>query len=145
MKPADLLQFLRLHRWAVQASSSPDRTPQAALIGFAVTDQLELVFDTVHTTRKAQNLRANPSIALVIGGWGEDARTVQLEGIVDEPKGAELDRLKETYFKVFPDGRTRQELPGIIYFRARPSWIRYSDYNQQPPLVIEFSPATLGQ
>ncbi|MCC7008827.1 MAG: pyridoxamine 5'-phosphate oxidase family protein [Acidobacteria bacterium] len=145
MKPVELLQFLRLHRWAVEASSSPDRTPQAALIGVAVTDAFEIVFDTILSTRKAHNLRANPAIALVIGGWGEDARTVQYEGIVDEPKGEELERLKAAYFKVFPEGPSRQALPGLMYFRARPAWIRYSDYNQRPPLVVEFSAATLGE
>jgi hypothetical protein len=37
-----------------------------------------------------------------------DERTVQLEGITDEPTGPDLDRLKELYFARFPDGRDRQ-------------------------------------
>jgi pyridoxine/pyridoxamine 5'-phosphate oxidase len=66
------------------------------MVGFAVTDQFEIVFDTLRTTRKAQNLRQNPHIALVIGGWvPDDERTVQYEGEADEPSGAELDRLKQ--------------------------------------------------
>ena len=68
MSPQTLLDFMRLHRLAVQASVSAAGVPQAAMVGFAVTDQFEIVFDTLQTTRKAQNLRQNPHLALVIGG-----------------------------------------------------------------------------
>ena len=72
-------------------------------MGIAVRDQLEIVFDTLQTTRKAQNLRKNSRIALVIGGWvSGDERTVQYEGEVDEPAGAELERLKEVYYSGRP-------------------------------------------
>jgi len=73
-----LLTFLRLHRWAIEATSTLSGEPQAAIIGIAVTDDLELVFDTLSSSRKSGNLRANPRIALVIGGWNDaDPRTVQ--------------------------------------------------------------------
>jgi hypothetical protein len=29
--------------------------------------------------------------------------------------------------------------PGLIYVRARPTWIRYSDYNVDPPQIVEFT------
>jgi pyridoxine/pyridoxamine 5'-phosphate oxidase len=136
----DLLPFLRSHSLAVEASCSESHaTPQAAVVGFAVTDNFEVVFDTVDTSRKAQNLRRNPNIALVIGGMtADDERTVQYEGIVDEPSGSELEKLREHYYTVFPEGRERLDWPGLIYIRARPSWMRYSDYNQDPRLVVEF-------
>jgi hypothetical protein len=60
------------------------------------------------------------------------------EGIADEPAGAELERLKEFYFTRFPDGRERQSWRGLIYIRARPTWIRFSDFNQAPPKIVEF-------
>ena len=63
-----LLDFVRSHRLAVEASVSPTGAAQAAVVGFAITDQFEIVFDTLASTRKAQNLRKNPKIALVIGG-----------------------------------------------------------------------------
>src|SRR2546423_1531656 len=79
---------------------------------------------------KAQNLRRDPRVAFVIG-WdlGSDERTVQYEGIADEPAGDELARVKAAYFEAFPDGRDRENGPGITYFRARPTWIRYSDFS----------------
>ena len=76
---------------AVESSASDTGTPQAAVVGFAVTDQFEIVFDTLASTRKAQNLRHHPKIAFVIGGLVDgDERTVQYEGVADEPSGAEL-------------------------------------------------------
>jgi hypothetical protein len=36
--------------------------PQAAVVGFAVSEHLEIVFDTLDTTRKLRNLRVDPRI-----------------------------------------------------------------------------------
>ena len=92
MKPALLLKFLREQRLAVQASVSSSLGPQAAVVGYAVTDKFEIVFDTLDSSRKGQNLRQNPKIALVIGGMVPgDERTAQYEGIADEPTGDELE------------------------------------------------------
>jgi hypothetical protein len=32
--------------------------------------------------------------------------------------------------------------PEIVYFIVRPTWIRYSDFDQDPPLIREFSLAS---
>ena len=135
-----LLEFLRQHRLAVQASVSATGSPQAAVVGFAVTDQFEIVFDTLDSSRKARNLRQNSRLALVIGGSNDgDERTVQYEGLADEPSGAELERLKQVYYAAYPDGPTRLSWPGLIYVRVRPTWIRYSNYSADPPEIMEFS------
>lgn len=141
MNEADLLTFLRSLRWAIEATvSTTTLAPQAAIIGIAVTDQLELVFDTLASSRKAENLRTNPRMALVIGGWNDDdPRTVQYEGIADLPSGAELEGLKKVYFAAFPDGLTRLSWPGITYVRVKPVWVRYSDFRSEPPVISEHS------
>ena len=140
MNEGDLLTFLRSHRWAIQATASPTSAPQAAIVGIAVTDRLELVFDTLASSRKAANLRVHPRIALVIGGWNEsDPRTVQFEGIADLPSGAELEAVKQVYFAAFPDGSTRLSWPGIAYVRVKPTWVRYSDFRSEPPVIAEQS------
>jgi general stress protein 26 len=136
---------MREHSMAVEASVSVAGGPQAAVVGIVVTDDLEVFFDTADTSRKIDNLRRNPRIALVIGGTtGGDERTVQYEGVADEPTGAELQRLKELYFESFPDGRERQAWPGITYLRTRPTWIRYTDFNREPPESVEFDRVELG-
>jgi hypothetical protein len=140
MNTASLLEFMRQHRLAVQASVSTASAPQAAVIGYAVTERFEIVFDTLDASRKGQNLRRNNRIALVIGGLvdGEE-RTVQYEGIADEPSGAELDRLKQVYYAAWPDGPDRLSWPGLTYVRVRPTWIRFSNFNANPPQIIEFT------
>ena len=140
---ADLFGFLKGQRLGVMASVSARGTSQSALVGIAVTDSLEVVFDTLDTTRKCVNLRKNPNVSLVIG-WEADEVSVQYEGIADEPKGGELHRLKERYFAVYPDGVERQHWKGLTYFRAKPLWARYSNYKAQPePIIIEFDLARL--
>lgn len=141
----ELLEFMRTQRFAVEASRAPGDGVQAALVGIAVTDALEIVFDTLGATRKAANLRASPRAAFVLGGWdGADERTVQFEGIADEPVGAERERIKMAYFAAWPDGRSRMSWPGLTYFRVRPTWIRFSDFNAAPPRIVEFSAEQLA-
>lgn len=138
MDDTSLLSFLRSQRWAIEATTSDALRPQAAIIGYAVTEQLEIVFDTLSTSRKAKNLRLNSHIALVIGGWQDDSpRTLQYEGVADFPAGDELARLKTEYFRVFPDGPSRESLPDITYVRVRPTWMRFSDYTIVPPSIVE--------
>jgi pyridoxine/pyridoxamine 5'-phosphate oxidase len=142
MTRADLVTILRNYTLAIQASVAPTGAPQAAVVGFAVTDTLEIIFDTVATSRKYRNLRDDPRVALVIG-W-EHEITVQLEGVADVPVGDELERVRACYFGAYPDGRERLAWPGITHFRVRPTWVRYSDFTQNPPRIIELSAAELA-
>ncbi|HVH45942.1 MAG TPA: pyridoxamine 5'-phosphate oxidase family protein [Labilithrix sp.] len=140
MNRAELLVFLRRHRLCVQASVADSGAPQAAVVGYGVSDDLELVFDTVGTTRKMTNLRRDPRIALVIG-W--DQETVQIDGIADEPRDAELARMKAVYFDAYPDGKDRERWEGITYVRVRPTWIRYSDFRSAEPKIVEIGEQAL--
>ncbi|HEY6923966.1 MAG TPA: pyridoxamine 5'-phosphate oxidase family protein [Steroidobacteraceae bacterium] len=136
---ANVFDFIARQIYGVVASRSADGAPQAALVGFVTNTKLELFFDTFGETRKAENLRRDPRVAFVIGGGVPgDERTVQLEGIADTPVGAELEAYRESYFRTLPDARRRAALPGITYFRVRPHWIRYSDYNANPPAIVVF-------
>jgi pyridoxine/pyridoxamine 5'-phosphate oxidase len=127
--------FLHRHQLAVLATvSGYGRQPEAALVGFATTSDLEIVFDTVRSSRKYGNLCANPRVALVIG-WKNET-SVQYEGIATELPPGLGDEFKEAYYEVFPDGRQRAaEWSGLTHFVVRPLWIRYSNFND--PAVIE--------
>ena len=140
MNSVELKSFVDAHRWAVQSSASGAGVPQAALIGIAMTDKNEIVFDTLSTSRKAANLRDNPRMAMVIGGWeDDDPRTLQIEGDVDFPVDDELERIKLAYYAVFADGRDRLEWPEIVYVRMTPRWARFADYLAEPPEIHEWS------
>jgi hypothetical protein len=48
-----------------------------------------------------------------------------------------LKRYQEIYFAAWPECEPHMNWPGIAYFVVRPRWIRYSDYDQKPPLIEE--------
>lgn len=125
---AHVLAFLQTKKFGVVSSVSPEGKPQSAVVGIAVTDDLEILFDTLTTTRKIRNLRRARSVSVVVG-WDRDEITVQIEGIADEPHGAELARLKLTYFSVWPECRDHEKWPHITWVRVRPDWLRYSDFS----------------
>ena len=46
MTRVELLIFMRRHQHAVEVTVAADGSPQAAVVGIAVSDDFELVFDT---------------------------------------------------------------------------------------------------
>ena len=137
MTTADLHKFISSNKLGVLGYLARDGAPRSALVGIAVTPDLEIVFDTVASSRKYGCLVANPAASFVIGWAGEV--TVQLEGRASLPVSDELRRYQEAYFMAWPDGRDRLDWPGMTHFVVRPTWIRFSDYDQRPPLIEEFS------
>jgi hypothetical protein len=93
-----LHSFMARHRYGVVSSISGDDTPQSALVGIAISPELEIIVDTVKSSRKCPNLIARPNCSFVVGWAGE--QTVQFEGIASEPNGPDLMRYQETYFAV---------------------------------------------
>ncbi|MFT3691723.1 MAG: pyridoxamine 5'-phosphate oxidase family protein [Kofleriaceae bacterium] len=129
MKRSELVTLVRRFRLGVVASVSADGSPQAATVGLAISDDLEIVFDTDNGTRKLANITREPRVAVVVGA---DEVTVQIEGVADVVAD---DRLREVYFAAWPDGRERAKSPTITHVRIRPTWVRVSDYSNGP--VIE--------
>ena len=132
-----LYSFMARQRYAVVSSVSGEGIPQSALMGIAVTPELEIVFDTVKTSRKYPNLVERAKCSVVVGWEGQ--QTVQFEGVAVELRGEALQRYQGIYFAVWPEGRERLRWPAIAYFVVRARWIRYSDYERKPPLVAEIS------
>jgi len=129
MNLQEVIEFVNEQSLAVLATADRSGQPEAALMGFAATPELELIFDTLKSSRKYPNLKNNPRVAWVIGCTSEV--TVQYEGLAEELEGPELARYKRIYFAKFPDGPTRENWPGITYFVVRPRWVRFCDYNPQ--------------
>ncbi|HZY38982.1 MAG TPA: pyridoxamine 5'-phosphate oxidase family protein [Mucilaginibacter sp.] len=129
-----LFDFMRQHKLGVLSTVAGDGRPESALVGIAVSEGLEIVFDTVKASRKYKNLLQNPMVALVIG-W-DDETTVQFEGIATELVGPEDDRYREIYYDAYPDGRDRAaNWAGLVHFKVTPKWLRYSNFNN--PVVVE--------
>ncbi|HET9850806.1 MAG TPA: pyridoxamine 5'-phosphate oxidase family protein [Candidatus Saccharimonadales bacterium] len=135
MTKGDILEFLKSHNLAVVATVDGDK-PQAAVVEFGQLDDLTVIIDTLKTSRKYQNWRANPKTAVVIG-WDED-KTLQLDGMATELSGAELERAKQAYFTKNPRAKKWADRPEIAYFAIKPSWLRYSDVSKRPWQIEEF-------
>ena len=99
-----ILAFLIRQHHGVVSTVGPDGRPQAAVVGLAFGKGPELVFDTLGSTNKARNLRRDKRVAVVF--W-EGEKTVQLEGVADEPTGEERERVRAVYLAAFPDGAAR--------------------------------------
>ena len=130
----ELVALLRRFRMGVVSTVSATGQPQSAIVGVAVGDALELVFDTLTTTRKFTNLVREPRVAVVMG---EGELTIQIDGRADVPTGAELERAQAIYFATWPDGRDRAAWEHITWVRIRPTWIRVSDFAATPPSIRE--------
>jgi len=131
-----LYNFIRQHKYGVISSVSNDNTAQSACIGFVVTPDLKLIFDTVTDSRKYKNILLNPNVSFVIGCDNE--QTVQYEGKAEILANKELEHLLVTYFEEFPDGKDRrQNWKNIVYFLVEPKWIRYSEFNSTSPIIEE--------
>jgi general stress protein 26 len=130
-----IYQFINQQKLGVVSTIKLLNKPEAAVIGIAISVNLEIIFDTVKTSRKHQNILQNPNVALVTG-W-DDEITVQYEGIAEIlGDDNEAGNLKEVYFRTFPDGRERAETwPGLVHIKLSPKWIRYSNFNE--PQVIK--------
>jgi general stress protein 26 len=128
-------QFIKQQPLGVIATTNKAEQPEAALVGIAVSVNLEIIFDTIKISRKYHNILQNPKVALVIG-W-DDETTIQYEGTAEVlGNDAVAENLKEIYFRAFPDGRERAETwPGLVHIKVTPQWLRYSNFNE--PQVIQ--------
>jgi general stress protein 26 len=127
--------FIKKYALGIVATTSKDNKPEAALVGIAVSGNLEIIFDTVKSSRKYHNILQNSKVALVIG-WDNET-TVQYEGTAEVlGNDAEADNLREIYYKAYPDGRERAETwPELVHLKVTPKWLRYSNFNE--PVVIK--------
>jgi uncharacterized pyridoxamine 5'-phosphate oxidase family protein len=134
MTTSFLYEFISGYKYGVLSTVTVDGLPESALVGFVITPDLKIFFDTISSSRKYRNLVNNPALSFVIG-WDSE-QTVQYEGSAKISLSDELEELLPIYFQVFPDGRERKEnWKDLVYFSVEPKWIRYSDFGN--PSVIE--------
>lgn len=132
-----ILDFIKKHTICVISTMTTDSKPEAAVVGFGETDNWELIFGTLNTSRKYQNLKQNPNIAVVIG-WDEDI-TVQYEGVATELTEEEAEHYKQLYHIKVPRAKKYDMIRGNVYFKISPKWIRYTDINKVPETIVEFT------
>ena len=131
-----ILSVLSKYTLGVLSTTTSDSLPESALVGFAETKDLELVFGCFYTTRKYKNLQSNQNVAFVVGG--DDDKTIQYEGVVRELFGDEKDKYVAFHIQKKPSFEKYAKMPGNCYFFVEPKWIRYVDLNKNENWEITF-------
>lgn len=126
-------------------STQKDGQPYASLVGFAVTrDVKELVFLTPRTTRKFENLAANPKVALLVDNSGNqagdftDAIAVTATGVASVPEGNKKDALLSLFLQRHPhlEDFSREQTTALICVRIN-RYILVSRFQDVIDLTLE--------
>lgn len=136
-KKKRIFNFLKRHRLAVIATVNQKNNPESAVLEFSQKDNLEIIFDTLMSSRKFNNLQSHQRVALVIG-WDNNI-TVQYEGNAHELWSNELESCKKIFFAKLPHAKKWEKNPDIRFFKCSPKWIRYSDLNKDPWEIFEIN------
>lgn len=129
-----IYNFLNSQAHIVLGTVNKEGGPEGAWIGFGQTTDLEIIFGTDNTTRKYKNLSQNPKVAFTCG---DRAATVQYQGIATLIEGEAAERLKQFYWQKVPSAKDYDQLPGQVYYKVTPKWIRYADYTKEPEEIFE--------
>jgi uncharacterized pyridoxamine 5'-phosphate oxidase family protein len=134
-----ILEFFKKHRFTVVATiDSANNRPESAVVGFAETENLELIFGTSNLTRKYKNLQTNQNVSFVIG-WDPALGTIQYEGVAQELSREEGLKYAEILVAKNPFSKTFMERPDQRYFLVKPTWLRFTDMSKKPEQVTEIS------
>lgn len=114
--------------------------PESAVVAFAETEKLEIIFNTNTTSRKYPNISSNPCVSFTIGWDPKYHRTLQYEGTVREVSAEEHAKYRSILLaKKTPIKPAYIDDPAAKLFVVTPTWLRYGDYTKQPPQIIELN------
>lgn len=120
-------------------STTGPQGPESALVAFVETDELEIIFETFVDSRKYRNLHIHSRVSTVIGWASESYVTIQYQGNALELIGEDVLKARELFrAKITPCTEQYLSDTRVRFFKIKPSWIRYSDYDQSPPLIEEW-------
>lgn len=128
-------KFIKTKDLTVISTVDSNNVPESAVIRFARTPNLSLIFNTFKKSKKYKNLMVNPSVSFVIG-WDERI-TVQYVGVAQEVHDKELEEYKKLFYDQYPRKPKFKDNKDLAFFKVTPKWIRYSDLNQDPWEIFE--------
>lgn len=130
---AAVAQFMRSEALAVVATTDAGGRPEAALVGIAALDSGLLIFDSLVDSRKVNNLRHNPSVALVAGLT--EGVSIQLEGEATICAGEDRLKYGTEYNLQLPGSRALDDGFAVITIAVR--WVRVYDATTTPAVIRE--------
>lgn len=132
---ASIARFLASQTLGVLSTANDEGQPQAALVAFSETPDLQIVIGTFEDTRKFANLLQNQHVAFVVSS---DKKTVQIEGIARMAQGDELERCRARHSAKNPASVKYAHDPKQRFFIIEPTWMRFSDHTTDPHTIEEF-------
>lgn len=134
------LDLLAMQRVCSLSILLPDGTPHAAALHYSHRIKpLTLFFSTDNTSKKAQGLMdgKNKKASVVIGFSEEEWKTIQMDGTVKAILDRnELEEAKEIHYAKNPNSKQFENDPTNLLLSFTPLWWRYTDYNTEPPTIV---------
>ena len=136
-KEKRVLDFLKTQTLGVISTIDAKKNmPESAVVAFAETENLELIFGTFNDTRKYKNIQTNARVAFVIGWQGI---TVQYEGEAHEASASLSSRYRDIQLAKNLGSKKYAFHDQQRYFKITPRWIRYSDFSFDPEKIFELT------
>jgi pyridoxine/pyridoxamine 5'-phosphate oxidase len=140
MTVQNVLQNLKEKQFklCVISTCSHTGTPESAVLGYAVKDDLSVIVSTHTGSRKWKNIEKQSAVSLVFG-WTFDELNLQYEGVAtlyfqteDAVKTEEFFFTQNPHAKQFKSDDTG-------YIVIKPTWIRVTDPRVHPAAVTELT------
>lgn len=134
MNKDQILEFIKKQTLAILSTATPTGKTESAVMAIATGDSWEIYMSTENNTRKVPILQANNQASLIIGGLGSPS--IQIDGHCYVASGSDADLVKNQILMIHPD--TKDYLTATsVFLKFVPSWLRYSDFSQNPPTIVE--------
>lgn len=135
-----VLEFIKKNRVSALATVLAHGSPHTAVMHYShLVNPLELYFSVDKTSVKCQFLlkRKEGKASVVIGFSEQEWITVQIDGLISIVDNREkLRRIKTIHYKKNPSSKEFENDPNTIFLIFKPKWIRYTDFNFEPPNII---------
>lgn len=136
MDKQKLIDFLKQYELCVISTANKQNEVESAVMALVTTEECSLLMSTETGTRKWKNMQENNHVAVVVGGLKNDP-SAQINGEFKELTGENALKAKEYMLKVHPEWEHYFDSPTSAFFCVTPTWVRFSDFSQSPPLVTE--------
>jgi len=130
-----VLQFMKQNGLCVLATANKAGKTEAAVMAYVVKDSFTILMNTEPNTRKYAYLLENPQVSVVIGGWKDDP-TIQIDGRARVLENVEAESAKIFMKSVCPELIDHLREAGK-FLEIKTKWVRYSDFSQNPPEILE--------
>ncbi len=131
-------EFLSTNILCVISSVNSSGLPQSVTVAFSEDEDLNIVIGTALSSRKAQNILANPSASLVVTNQ-EVLTTMQLEGSASLLEGKELEKYQSIHFAKNPYSAKLKDKPDQCWILIKPNWARLTNIKEVPWKIEEIS------